>query len=396
MRLRNLLSMISGAALLACHGDLQIGGERDGGSSAADSASVSGSGGPDAAFLPDASSGASPTDASTDSSAPYVNPASPSAHADVSDLVCAPFDASYPPLDAGSDPNYSEPLPDAQSPGSASDGWILFDSDVETGTPNIYAIHPDGSGLRVMITGNVSEPVVSPDGTTVLYTALASVTQISQLFAVTLGTSIKQITSMSEGAGQAAFSRDGKSIAFHSGRSVYVMNADGTAVRPLIVATDPNSFADYEHPTFAPDGSAVIVDSSNEIDSFNISRYETRSLVANGAVTEIFPAISRDGVNLAYVTQSQCGPQWGIAITLLSGYLPDPCKACPGSLYELGTLSHPSWGPRGLLTFSHSSSNGLKRIVVVDTSNLYSAPVEILQDNGNQQNPTWAPSTLSL
>jgi hypothetical protein len=65
MRLRTLLSMTSAAALLACHGELLIGGEPDGGSSAPDSAGVSGSGGPDAALLPGASSGGSPTGASS-------------------------------------------------------------------------------------------------------------------------------------------------------------------------------------------------------------------------------------------------------------------------------------------------------------------------------------------
>jgi hypothetical protein len=68
MRLRTLLSMTSAAALLACHGELLIGGEPDGGSSASDSASVSGSGGPDAASPTGASSGASPTGASSGAS----------------------------------------------------------------------------------------------------------------------------------------------------------------------------------------------------------------------------------------------------------------------------------------------------------------------------------------
>jgi hypothetical protein len=55
--------MTSAAALLACHGDLLIGGEPDGGSSASDSATASGSGGSDAALLPNAPTGASPPNA---------------------------------------------------------------------------------------------------------------------------------------------------------------------------------------------------------------------------------------------------------------------------------------------------------------------------------------------
>jgi Tol biopolymer transport system component len=207
------------------------------------------------------------------------------------------------------------------------------------------------------------------------------------------------LTSMSAGANQAAFSPDGKSIAFHSGSSIYLMNADGTDVRPVIVGQG------YEHPTFGPDGSTLIADrNGNDIDSFDLTGHNERAVVGDFTIDVLYPTFSRDGVTMAFivggcVAQSALPPSFfpeHVGLMAFGSYLPDACNACPGSGYNLGQLAHPSWGPRSLLTFSHTSGNGLSRIVVLDTANLSAEPVEILQDEGNQRDPSWAPSSLQL
>src|ERR1019366_997897 len=220
----------------------------------------------------------------------------------------------------------------------------------------------------------------------------------SQVFATKLaGGSTTQLTSMSADADQPAFSPDGKLIAFHSGIVVYLMNADGTDARPVLVSRVIPFSASFVHPTFGPDGNTLIVDNDNEIDAFDLSGGSPRFIVNNWTPDEAYPALSRDGRSLAFVVgpcELGLGPE--VDVMPPDKFVWDPCNACPVSGTDLGTLTHPSWGPGSLLTFSHTSSAGTKRIVVMDTANPSAEPVEILQDSANQDNPAWAPSTFVL
>jgi Tol biopolymer transport system component len=241
--------------------------------------------------------------------------------------------------------------------------------------------------------------VVSPDGSTFAATSTQGTSQTRQIFLFPVSGGSTQLTSMSADADQPAFSPDGKSIAFHSANSIYVINVDGTGLRPVVVSSDPVAFGfDYEHPTFTPDGSRIIVDRENEIESFDLAGGE-RPIVGNFTGEEVYPAVSRDGLELAFITDVGCYPNQGayrVALTALDGFLPHPCEACWGSGSNLGVLTHPSWGPRGLLVLSHVSNDGVKRLVVLDTTNPSAVPVEILPQRGDQLNPVWAPGTLNL
>jgi Tol biopolymer transport system component len=345
----------------------------------------------DASLSLDASTGSEASDPSTGADLYPDGPTGPDLFTDAS-LACASDDASYPSLEPGDGSAYSVPLPGTGSPASASDGWIVFDSDVNSpGNPGIYAIHPDGSGLIDI--GGGTEPAVSPDGTTLAYTQTDDVGTPQVFLSLhwpDVGTG--QLTSMSGGAGEAAFSPDGKTIAFHSGYDIYLMNADGTDVRRTIVSTG-GAGTDEEHPTFGPGGSTLVVDRENEIDVFDLSGHYLRHVVGNYTAVETSPAISRDGATVAFLEGGCTGIPY-VGLAAFGGYLPIPCNACRGSGSNLGKLGHPSWGPRTLLTMSHESANGLSRIVVLDTANLSAEPVEILQDNGNQLHPSWAPPSF--
>ncbi len=76
-------------------------------------------------------------------------------------------------------------------------------------------IHPDGSGLVGLVCGDpsISDPAISPDGTTIAFTAAVG-DGTSQV--ILQAGSLKTLTAMSGGADQPTFSPDGKSIAFHS------------------------------------------------------------------------------------------------------------------------------------------------------------------------------------
>jgi Tol biopolymer transport system component len=282
-------------------------------------------------------------------------------------------------------------------------GSIVFSSDQVDLIPHIFAMSTDGSGLTQLTSGTSTdtEPAVSPDGTTLAFTSDRAGTP--QIFSMNVATrAVTQLTTVSAGAGQAAFSPDGKTIAFHSNYGVSLINVDGSDVRNAIVSPMPSYGQDYEHPVFAPSGTELVVDRENEVDVFDLSGTYVRSIVENYTLDELYPAISGDGSVVAFITGGCSAGEGGDAtleLTPFSGELggsDGPCGGRPATALNLGELSHPSWGPGTFLAFSHVSSNGLNRVLVLDASNPQFGPVEPLQNNGNQENPTWAPSTFNL
>jgi Tol biopolymer transport system component len=282
-------------------------------------------------------------------------------------------------------------------PASVADGWILFDSDAVDLIPHVFAIRADGSGLTQITsgTGADTEPAVSPDGKTIAFTSTRTGT--AQIFSLDVATkAVTQLTSTGP-ADEPAFGPDGKTIAFHSNDNVYVMNADGSAPHAVVVSDMPSFGTDYEWPVFTQDGSQLIVDRLNEVDAFNLSGKQLRYVVGNTTAEEQQPALSRDGAKIAFVADScDYAVSYGvILITTASGTLPDRCNGRPATMENLGRLSRPSWGPGTLITFGHVSHNGLRRIVVSDAANAMAPPAELLQDNGNQGDPSWAPTTFA-
>jgi Tol biopolymer transport system component len=245
---------------------------------------------------------------------------------DAATSVGAPSGLNTPPLDASGDVgedvlNIGIPVPfaDAASsnsialpatggPASAADGWILFDSDTVNLVPHIFAIRADGSGLTQLTSGASpdTDPAVSADGKTVLFSSTR--TGAPQIFSLDVASqAIAQLTSIGAGADEPTFSPDGKTIAFHAANGVYVMNADGSSQHEVIVPLDQSFGEDYEHPVFAADGNSIIVDRLNEVDAFDLSGKMLRYVVGNTTADEQFPALSRDGANIAFVADA-CNP----------------------------------------------------------------------------------------
>jgi TolB protein len=193
------------------------------------------------------------------------------------------------------------PLGDSGGPAKASDGWILFDSDADNLIRRIFAVRADGTGLTQLTSGSDSEAVASPDGATLVFTSDRAGSP--QIFSMNMTTrNVRQLTTLPAGAGQAAFSPDGKTIAFNSSSGIYLMNTDGTSVHQVIYS-DGSVGNNYEHPVFTPNGAGLLVDRENEIDAFDLSGTMQRYVVENWTESELCPAVSRDGVNVAYVTR---------------------------------------------------------------------------------------------
>ncbi len=119
------------------------------------------------------------------------------------------------------------------------------------------------------------------------------------------------------------------------------MHSDGTDVRPLIVSDGQREF---EHPTFTPDGSALLVDGLNEIDAFDLSGGHSHYVVANAARYPRATPSSRATVSM-WLSSTELAARMGmppdrIGVVPLGGYVADACTACLADLgYNLGQLN---------------------------------------------------------
>jgi hypothetical protein len=290
-------------------------------------------------------------------------------------------------------------------PANASDGWIVFDSDRDQFVQHLYAVRADGSGLTALTSGPAPDlqPVVSFDGKTIAFASGRAGTQ--QIYSLDVAShEVWQLTSLSNGASEPAFSPDAKLIAFHSGTDVYVMNSDGTSVRDAIPVTSTSGTFRFEHPVFTPQGDGIVVDGTNLIEVHDLSGNFVYSFVGGATFRVDSPAISRDGSNIAFITD-MCWFNHDSGETFPQGdFIPfedinaAPFTGCARVMPTagFGSLSHPSWGPHMLMTFTHVSTTGLYRVAVTDGANAKAHPADLLPGDGsNQQDPTWAPSTFS-
>jgi Tol biopolymer transport system component len=143
----------------------------------------------------------------------------------------------------------------------------------------LWAIRPDGSGLRRLepdSTVSTDTPSgFSPDGSTLLFTRAGPIIPVEQagtkppaVWALTMGSDAQHV--LIPDASQAAFSTDGKRIAFASARDsngalsygdstnpateLYVANSDGSNPVRLTFSRD----VDELNPAWSPDGQAIV------------------------------------------------------------------------------------------------------------------------------------------
>jgi TolB protein len=133
------------------------------------------------------------------------------------------------------------PADDRDPDWSPNGQWIAFASN-RTGTYQIWAVRPDGSGLRQVTTDGweKSFPAFSPDSSRILFTRARG--NESDLWTVKLdGTGVRQVTRTSAFETQGAYSPDGSRLVVarqptrseQAGSNLYKMRADGTGVVKL-------------------------------------------------------------------------------------------------------------------------------------------------------------------
>ena len=133
------------------------------------------------------------------------------------------------------------------APDWSPDGTKLAFGSTRDGNFDIYVMNPDGSGQTRIANNtaiNDAFPVFSPDGTKIAFTSWDSTLSATSAEVVVMkadGSGRTPLTNDTVDDSYAAWSPDGRQLAFQSGRDgnleIYVMNADGT--NPVRLTNDP-------------------------------------------------------------------------------------------------------------------------------------------------------------
>lgn len=275
-------------------------------------------------------------------------------------------------------------------PADAAPRWIAFDSTSSAYNRDIFLVRADGTVLTQFTTDPSTEkdPAFSNDGSHLAFVSDRSGTM--QIYVMDLGTrAVKPLTSLAAGADEPSWSRDDTQIAFHSGASVYVMGADGS--NPRIVGTGLDDFNTYEYPAFSVDGTQLVFDRRNEIDVLHLDGTGFRYVVQNTTTIMETPAVSPDGVNIAFAVEQS---NERIAYTPLAGTA-DAFSVPTVTPASYPPARRPAWGPDGVIAFEYALTmfnDNISSAGIALSTGPGTTPCEIIAGPGDSRNPSWAPA----
>jgi hypothetical protein len=225
----------------------------------------------------------------------------------------------------------------------------------------IWIMDSDGSNQeQVTSGGNDSQPDVSSDGQSIVFSDNAA---ISNIWSADIdGSNLDQLTN-STATGEfnfdPEFSPDGTQIVFYSNRSgtshIWVMDADGT--NPVQLTT----LGDNGAPSWSPDGSQIVFVSTRngnrEIYVMDADGSDQTRITTNTA-EDRFPDFSPDGTKIVFDT-------------FRNGHFDVWVMEADGTnevrlTTDTGTDSRPAWSPDGQFIAFTSDRSGTQTIWVMD------------------------------
>jgi VCBS repeat-containing protein len=182
---------------------------------------------------------------------------------------------------------------------SADGSSILFDTDRD-GNQEIYRMGSTGGNEGRVTTDREyswtfdGEPAFSPDGSEYVFARINDKGQSGSDRDIDIHTKgpngTSRVVHVDGRDGQPSFSPDGSKILFHSefdGGTVYVVNSDGTGLKPLASGTNPS---------FSPDGSLVAYERYGRVFLMNADGSHQQPITDGRQ-----PAFSPDCARIAYV-----------------------------------------------------------------------------------------------
>ncbi len=278
-------------------------------------------------------------------------------------------------------------------------GRIAFVSD-RVGTPKIYVLNTDGSGLEQLTFGPHadSRPAWSPDGSRIAFARAGDRSSCGIYVMNGDGSGLERLTT-SCGDITPAWSPDGGRIAFGKwtlgslSTGIYVMNADGSGVTRLT-----ESLQD-EYPAWSPDGSRIAFNRTYEpwpgdwftqVFVMKSDGTDIRRLTFTGSAefAESGPSWSPDGSRIALWSVGA-----GIATVLSGGGAPSRVYKGTDNLHDLGDVNYystPDWSPDGSKIVFARGNLGQRRLAIANASG--GGPLQALtfgSPSYEDYEPTW-------
>ena len=266
---------------------------------------------------------------------------------------------------------------------------------------DVWAFALDGTATQLTFTGNDEEqPSWAPDGTHIAFK------RSDEVFVrdVTTDAAPLRLTNKAvatENNTQPAWSPDGASIVFRTNREdptrnvgdVWIMNADGTDERPLIVQP-----GDQRYPSFSPDGRHIAYMSRSEGGTADIWIADADGtgahMLYDSGREDSAPAWSPDGTKLAFETHGPVESVDGdiFVLDLPTGRVTQLTADRPGApVHDEG----PAWSPDGTMiafTSERADPAGDVWIMQADGSN----PRRLTTNSILDESPDWQPIPFSV